>query len=350
MKTILGFLFLLCLSVWCADINETNIPIATAAGTTTNDYVRVLTNASVSLANGKTRLLKIGDLLSLATSGGSPQVWSRFTNGPVEHVELTYSSNVLASFQFDPNSSTSNYIFLTIGLLREQPVALDDSTDLIAIGHRSLGIIELNDGEDIVSIGKDSCYSLLGDKVYNLISVGNSSCFGGAFTNVFDVLGYGFGGAQQSIFTKVNDVVMVGDMVAYQSTFTNVNNVIGIGNSVLYASLLTNSSDIIAIGNTVLSGAAGTLNNVICIGDNVTATNDNMVVIGNSASDCHIGIEYPGLISTIGGTMYPSNGVPLIPSAATLGAGGYWTGNSNGFLVTVYSLDGSTTVMKVLAP
>lgn len=57
-----------------------------------------------------------------------------------------------------------------------------------------------------------------------------------------------------------------------------------------------------------------------------------------------------GLGQFSGGLLYSSNAVPTIPTAATLGAGGYWTGNSNGFLVTVYSLDGSTTVMKVLAP
>lgn len=50
-----------------------------------------------------------------------------------------------------------------------------------------------------------------------------------------------------------------------------------------------------------------------------------------------------------GGTYYVSN--TIIPSVTQLlGAGGYWVGNSNGFLVTVYTLDGSTTAMKVLAP
>lgn len=59
--------------------------------------------------------------------------------------------------------------------------------------------------------------------------------------------------------------------------------------------------------------------------------------------------DYSGMV-TANATYYPSNAAPIIPTAAALGAGGYWTGNSNGFLVTVYSLDGSTTVMKVLAP
>lgn len=49
------------------------------------------------------------------------------------------------------------------------------------------------------------------------------------------------------------------------------------------------------------------------------------------------------------GSLFPSNSL-AIPTAAQIGVGGYWTGNSNGFLVTVYSLDGLSTVMKVLAP
>ena len=48
------------------------------------------------------------------------------------------------------------------------------------------------------------------------------------------------------------------------------------------------------------------------------------------------------------GTYYPSN--TFLPTAAMLGAGGFWLVNSNGNLVTLYSLDGSTTAMKVLAP
>lgn len=66
MKTFLAFLIsFLTLSALSADINETNIPIATVPATTPNDYVRVLTNASPNIAAAKTRLLKIGDLLSL---------------------------------------------------------------------------------------------------------------------------------------------------------------------------------------------------------------------------------------------------------------------------------------------
>jgi len=49
-----------------------------------------------------------------------------------------------------------------------------------------------------------------------------------------------------------------------------------------------------------------------------------------------------------GGIFYPTN--TIIPSATQLGLGGYWVGNSNGNLVTVYSLNGTTTAMKVLAP
>lgn len=48
------------------------------------------------------------------------------------------------------------------------------------------------------------------------------------------------------------------------------------------------------------------------------------------------------------GIMFPTNSV--LPSASALGVGGYWVGNSNGNLVTLYSVDGVATVMKVLAP
>lgn len=49
------------------------------------------------------------------------------------------------------------------------------------------------------------------------------------------------------------------------------------------------------------------------------------------------------------GTLYASNSVAM-PTAAALGLGSYWVGNSNGFLVTIYTLNGSSTAMKVLAP
>jgi len=47
------------------------------------------------------------------------------------------------------------------------------------------------------------------------------------------------------------------------------------------------------------------------------------------------------------GHLYQSNSFAL-PSAATIGVGGYWVGNSNGVLVSLKSLDGTTTVMKIL--
>jgi hypothetical protein len=49
-----------------------------------------------------------------------------------------------------------------------------------------------------------------------------------------------------------------------------------------------------------------------------------------------------------GGVIYPTNSV--LPSAAALGVGGYWIGNSNGILIALYSLNATGTVMKILAP
>ncbi len=48
------------------------------------------------------------------------------------------------------------------------------------------------------------------------------------------------------------------------------------------------------------------------------------------------------------GIIYLTNSI--LPNAAQLGIGGYWVGNSNGNLVTLYSVNGTTTTMKILAP
>jgi len=50
------------------------------------------------------------------------------------------------------------------------------------------------------------------------------------------------------------------------------------------------------------------------------------------------------------GSYYPTNVAASLPNAATLGVGGYWVGNSNGVLVSLYSINGTTTQMKVLVP
>lgn len=69
------------------------------------------------------------------------------------------------------------------------------------------------------------------------------------------------------------------------------------------------------------------------------------------------GLHKSGMMRLAHGTYYPSNsfnndgfGSATLPSAAYLGPGGFWTGLSNQSLVTIYSLNGSTTAMKVLAP
>lgn len=73
------------------------------------------------------------------------------------------------------------------------------------------------------------------------------------------------------------------------------------------------------------------------------------IIVGRTNNgDTVFKVDNKGMV-TSHGSLYPTNSL-AIPTASQLGVGGYWTGNSNGFLVTVYSLDGSTTVMKVLAP
>lgn len=74
---------------------------------------------------------------------------------------------------------------------------------------------------------------------------------------------------------------------------------------------------------------------------------------GTTSSNDVAEINLNGQMKLYGGTLYRSNTVAL-PTAAELGAGGYWVGVSNNgtanSLVSVYSLDGSVTVMKVLVP
>lgn len=71
---------------------------------------------------------------------------------------------------------------------------------------------------------------------------------------------------------------------------------------------------------------------------------------GTTSSNDVAEITIGGQMKLFGGTLYPTNVAASLPSAATLGAGGYWVGNSNGVLVSLYSLNGSSTTMKVLVP
>lgn len=90
MKTLFGFLFsLLALTGFAADVNETNIPVATYLAPT--DYVRVLTNGAAGLANAKTRIAPI----SLLPSAGGAQVWTNDngTNVPVSGPIVLLSTN-----------------------------------------------------------------------------------------------------------------------------------------------------------------------------------------------------------------------------------------------------------------
>jgi hypothetical protein len=76
----------------------------------------------------------------------------------------------------------------------------------------------------------------------------------------------------------------------------------------------------------------------------------SVVKFGTQTAPSLLDMDTNGLTRIQGGTYYPTNNLPSTLTAASLGVGGYWVGNSNGFLVTIYSLDGSTTAMKVLAP
>lgn len=73
----------------------------------------------------------------------------------------------------------------------------------------------------------------------------------------------------------------------------------------------------------------------------------------NSSSNDVAEINLNGQMKLYGGNLYRSNTVAL-PTAAELGAGGYWVGVSNNgtanTLVSIYSLNGTTTTMKHLVP
>lgn len=72
---------------------------------------------------------------------------------------------------------------------------------------------------------------------------------------------------------------------------------------------------------------------------------------GSGGSTLSAGVRKDGQLTVAHGTMYPSNALSgTMPTAAQLGPGGHWTGVSNNSLVAVYSLNGTTTAMKVLVP
>lgn len=73
----------------------------------------------------------------------------------------------------------------------------------------------------------------------------------------------------------------------------------------------------------------------------------NQVVVTNYVQ---VDTVYSGDLQVTNGVTRLTNTVPAFVTGAFLGVGGHWTGNSNGFLVDIYSLDGSTTAMKVLSP
>lgn len=273
MKTLIGLLaWLLPMAGFCADINETNIPIATAGGTKTTDYVRVLTNASPNIADAKTRLLSIGDLLS---KGGS-QVWTNDGR-----------ATWLAGYD------TPDFTGGTNG----PPFFLVNSNGALLVGK---------------SVTEDQ--GGVQDYTFPFMCV---TCIDSNEIRNLNFLIKSQDSVEQAYYSQC-DMVITGDKDTGNASLS------------MKATLTNGNSQTISI----YANPSSPSDSAIYIYTNFTKT--------FSASGT-------GLV-TCNGTIYKSNAVPAIPTAATLGVGGYWTGNSNGSLVTVYSLDGSTTVMKVLAP
>jgi hypothetical protein len=84
------------------------------------------------------------------------------------------------------------------------------------------------------------------------------------------------------------------------------------------------------------------------------AMNTNIAVIETSTERGLFSFSTNGVLKSKG-SLYPSNNLPVVltsvfTAAPYLGVGGHWVGNSNGFLVDIYSLNGTSTAMKVLAP
>lgn len=98
---------------------------------------------------------------------------------------------------------------------------------------------------------------------------------------------------------------------------------------------------IISVQN--LLGQANSWNQIFVSG---TAFLNQVVVTNYVQADT----VYSGDLQVTNGVTHLTNTVPAFVTGAFLGVGGHWTGNSNGFLVDIYSLDGSTTAMKVLSP
>lgn len=287
------FAFLICLVgsvILAADINETNIPIATAGGTKTTDYVRVLTNASPNIADSKTRLLKIGDLLSLG--GGGSQVW---TNDG----QFIFPSGTTVS-------NTSYFTLTTNGSVYSKHAWIDHGDIYPETQQLFPYILAMLESNELNNIG--FIYSVADSANENNQSTADLTVGSGMYDFTINMSLHGYSS------NNVNNARI--DLQVQE-----------LGSRILLTT--SNNATAVSIGSWSPMASAP-----ISIGCG-SATNGSIVV-----SNGYIGPS----------VYYPSNAAPAIPGAATLGIGGYWMGNSNGFLVTVYTLDGSTTVMKVLAP
>lgn len=132
-----------------------------------------------------------------------------------------------------------------------------------------------------------------------------------------------------------------------------------------YGFSVTNMTNLTRMWNLVSTNRAS-YDAVYHLGRLCPNTNDSAIFLdnlhfttngyGRIASDIVAGgaISAGGMYGSVGtlplGTYFQSNAVQVIPSAAALGPGGYWIGVSNNSLVAIYTANGSTTAMKVLAP
>lgn len=147
MKTIIALL-LSCVSAISASVNITNETKATSVST--NDYVLGLTNTSISLANGKTRLLKVGDLLSLVPpSGGGQQPWTNdgtyfFPSRVNTFDKSTFLIDYFGEHLFGSNV-LNDFTFSATDLAPLWAVSMTDSNEPSTI---KVGMLVLNNEDD----------------------------------------------------------------------------------------------------------------------------------------------------------------------------------------------------------
>jgi hypothetical protein len=102
------------------------------------------------------------------------------------------------------------------------------------------------------------------------------------------------------------------------------------------------------VGGNVSIGTNSAAAKFHVVADNMTL---KVMQAGTTNKPTMMTLDTNGIMSIAYGTLYTTNIQAIVlPTAAQLGLGGHWVGNSNGFLVSIYTLNGTTTAMKVLAP